>query len=753
MIMKRLKYILLATWLGSMSLVAQSTNWGTGVIPEPQSIDYGKGTFTLPAVLTHSLSPRTPEYKALEALLRDVFEGKTKLSYRAKGAKLDIKLDASVQDAEGYRLIVSGDGIRLRAKTSQGLRYGLETLRQLLDKGKSLAFVTIDDAPRYKYRGLMLDVSRHVFPASYIKSLLSEMSRLKLNRFHWHLVDGAGWRMESKAYPLLTEKSAYRKKGGWDEWWHSGDRSFTTKDDPNGYGGYYTQSEIRDVVAHATKLGITIIPEIEMPGHSTELIHSYPDLLCPTATPKDATDVCIGNEATFTFFERILDETMALFPSKYIHIGGDEAAMNHWGKCPRCQERMKKEGLKDLHELQSYMIKRIEKYLNSKGRKIIGWDEILMGGLAPDATVMSWRGESGGIAAANAGHDVIMSPNGNLYLDYYQSEAADLPRAIGGYVTMEKVYDYNPTPEALKADKRHHVMGVQANLWTEYIETPEHVSYMYFPRALALAEVGWTERSRKDFNVFRTKATHYIKGLEQRGHKAYPMTGIAATQTYDRVNEEMRLSLIPERTDAVVRYTLDGTSPTATSDILTPGQTIISRNNRHTEVCANVFVGNERLNKTDRVYRLDKHLGLESKVHYNSKWNERYPANSTETLKDGLWGTPTYLDGRWQGFTEPMDVTFELPKARSLKSVDMRFMAEREQWVYMPKTVEVLVSEDGVNYKSLGVQTPKTLDTEVRPVFENFVFKTTERAKFVRVKASIGRSEGHFIFCDEVVIH
>lgn len=742
-------------WLASLFItfpaLAQKGLPKPALIPEPQEVRLQNAYLRVPKVMPHNIVGRSVEDGLLLSLLRDIFPEHRATS--TKEAFLRFRLSPEIKHEEGYELNVHPQGIDIVAKTYLGYRHALQTLRQLLVAGKGYRYAHIKDAPRFAYRGLMLDVSRHFFPADYIKSLLDEMARLKLNRFHWHLVDGGGWRIESKHYPLLTERAAYRSESAWDAWWHAGDRRFTSPQDPKAYGGYYTQDEIRDVVAHATKLGITIVPEIELPGHSTELIHAYPELICPQATYKDASDVCIGNEATFTFFERILDETMELFPSEYIHIGGDEAAMNHWGQCPRCQERIKNEGLKDLHELQSYMIRRIEQYLNSKGRKIIGWDEILMGGLAPNATVMSWRGESGGIAAAQAGHDVVMTPNGNLYLDYYQSEAVDEPRAIGGYVTLEKVYRYDPIPQSLTKEQQRYILGVQANLWTEYVHTPEEVSYMFFPRALALAEVAWTATTRKDYARFRYAATQYLSGLAMRGHKPYPMRGITAHQYYKegKGTGEMLLQLTPERSDAVVRYSFVG-SPSAQDPILRP-ETFISNKKARCTVYANVFKGKQRLLPTDRVYRLDNHKGLRAKVHYKSQWNTKYPAGGSRTLNDGLWGSPTYLDGRWQGFTEPMDVVFELQGLTTLESVEMRFMAEREQWVYMPKTVEVLISEDGEHYTSLGVLTPKTSDDNPRPVFETFKFATNQQARFVRIKASIDRSPGHFIFCDEVIIH
>lgn len=721
------------------------------IIPKPVSMVLGQKQLKLPTAVAVAMDKRISHEKdALLGLLQEALGSDVRLPNKASGL-VSLRLSPSIDQEEGYRLVVRDKGIDISAKTSLGLRHGIQSLAQLSVGRRLFQHATITDSPRFAYRGLMLDVSRHFMPVNSIKKLLNEMGRLKLNRFHWHLVDGGGWRMQSDNYPLLTKLSAFRTERDWDKWWHARDRRFVPEGTPGSYGGYYTKKEIADVVQHATRLGITIIPEIELPGHSNELFYSYRDLLCPNASAEDATDVCIGSEATFTFFEKILDETMALFPSKYIHIGGDEAAMNYWGKCPRCQKRMKEENLRDLHELQSYMIRRIEKYLNHHGRKLIGWDEILLGGLAPDATVMSWRGEDGGISAARAGHDVIMTPNNFLYLDYYQSDAIDAPRAIGGYVPLEKVYAYNPTPKALTSAEQKHIIGVQANVWTEYIASPEHLSYMVFPRALALAEVAWSPQKDRDYTDFRRRATSWLPMLMDRGHTPYPLSGITVSDSISTSGDKLFLRLKAERSDAELRYTTNGTSPNAQSTLYTP-ETILSTSDSLV-VTANVFFRGEKLNQTDKVFRIDRHKGLKSTVHYNSKWNAKYPANKVETLKDGHRGSPTYMDGKWQGFTEPMDVTFELDSPQLVRRISARFMAEREQWVYMPRSVEVLTSLDGLKYSSIGQLSTLTSDDNPKPVFETFDFYTNERIKFVRIIATIGRSEGHFIFCDEVVIH
>lgn len=406
-----------------------------------------------------------------------------------------------IASAEGYTLAVGRDGVHVEAVTATGLFYAFQSLLQLAEEGPeegswSLPYVDISDYPRFDYRGLHLDVSRHFRSKEFVMKQLDAMARYKLNRFHWHLTDGAGWRLEIKRYPQLTEQTAYRPYPNWKAWWRGG-RKYCRRDEAGAEGGYYTQDDVREIVEHARKLHITVIPEIEMPGHSEEVLAVFPQLSC-SGKPYQNGELCIGNEETFTFLENVLLEVMELFPSEYIHIGGDEAAKSSWEKCPKCQNRIRKEGLKDEKELQSYLIHRVEKFLNSHGRKLIGWDEILEGGLAPSATVMSWRGEQGGITAAKAGHDVVMTPGEFCYLDAYQDAPVSQPEAIGGYLTLEKVYSYNPVPAELSSEQRRFIKGVQANVWTEYIPTAEHAEYMIYPRLLALAEVAWTEPERKD---------------------------------------------------------------------------------------------------------------------------------------------------------------------------------------------------------------------------------------------------------------
>lgn len=419
---------------------------------------------------------------------------------------------------EGYALSVNEDGVTIAANSGAGLFYGVESLLQLIRDDKSIPFVEIADYPRFPYRGLHLDVGRHMFPPAFIKKYIDLLARHKMNRFHWHLTEDQGWRIEIKKYPKLQEVAAFRKETlvG-----HSSRDHKNDKYDGQRYGGFYTQDEIKDIVRYAADRHVTIVPEIEMPGHAQAALAAYPNLGCTGGPYEVATrwgvfpDVfCAGKEDTFVFLQDVLDEVMALFPSEYIHIGGDECPKVRWEKCPYCQKRIKSEHLKDEHGLQSYFVQRIEKYINSKGRKIIGWDEILEGGLAPNATVMSWRGEDGGIAAAKQNHDVIMTPSNWCYLDHYQDTTGNEPLAIGGYTPVSEVYAYEPVPSQLTGDETKHILGAQCNVWTEYMATPEHVEYMVYPRASAMAEVVWSPKESRDYNDFLRRMKHHLKYLD-----------------------------------------------------------------------------------------------------------------------------------------------------------------------------------------------------------------------------------------------
>jgi hexosaminidase len=444
----------------------------------------------------------------------------------ARGIVLALAED--IEKSESYIMNITSRRILIQGDDAAGVFYGIQSLRQLLppeleqpDMAAGLVNVRvsniyIEDYPEFPYRGMHLDVARHFFDMDFIKKYIDLMALHKMNTFHWHLTEDQGWRIEIKKYPLLTEIGAWRKETliG-----HGGNPPFEY--DGKRYGGYYTQDDVREIVAYAAERHITVIPEIEMPGHATAALAAYPELGC-TGGPYEVItrwgvfeDVfCAGNDKTFEFLEDVLTEVTELFPSQYIHIGGDECPKTRWEECPKCQARIQEEGLADEYELQSYFIRRIEKFLLSKGRNIIGWDEILEGGLAPQATVMSWRGVRGGIEAAQMGHDVIMTPTSHCYFDYYQADPETQPLAIGGYLPLSRVYEFNPIPLDLSDKEAEHILGAQGNVWTEYMKTSDHVEYMAYPRAIALAEVLWTPDRKHDFEDFSQRLNYHFKRLD-----------------------------------------------------------------------------------------------------------------------------------------------------------------------------------------------------------------------------------------------
>lgn len=510
---------------------AQTKTAKLNIIPQPVSVQVGNGQFTLSKKTVIAAKDEADRKSAeyLNEYLQQVYGFKLDIDRQESKDYIRLTTRKFVQapEKDAYDLKVTSDGITIDGDSYAATFYGIQTLIQMLPATKpqtqsfSIPFVAINDYPRFNYRGMHLDVGRHFFPASYVKRYIDLLALHKINYFHWHLTEDQGWRIEIKKYPELTSVGAYRN--GTLIGRHPG-----TGNDNIRYGGFYTQDEVKDVVKYAADRHITVVPEIEMPGHSSAAIAAYPWLSCfpeketdmgkfPSDESKKTTgkkvqetwgvfdDIfCAGKDSTFLFLQNVMDEVLTLFPSNYIHVGGDEAPKAHWQKCPRCQERIKKEGLKDEHELQNYFITRMEKYLNSKGRTLIGWDEILEGGLAPNAVVMSWRGEKGGIEAARQKHKVIMTPSKPVYFDHSQTKKEDSV-VIGGYNSLDAVYAYEPIPKELNAQDARFVLGAQANVWTEYMKNTSKVEYMVFPRISALAEVLWTPREKKNWNDFERR--------------------------------------------------------------------------------------------------------------------------------------------------------------------------------------------------------------------------------------------------------
>ncbi|QNK61979.1 family 20 glycosylhydrolase [Pedobacter sp. PAMC26386] len=650
---------------------------------------------------------------------------------------------------DGYRLQVEPKRITITAHNHAALLNGISTLRQIAytrKNGDKLPSVLIEDRPAFGYRGLMIDVSRHFFPISFLKKYIDIMSLYKLNTFHWHLTDGAGWRLEIKKYPELTQKAAWRTHHNWKDWWNNG-RQYVNMGEPDANGGFYTQEQARDLVKYAAKRGITIIPEIEMPGHSEEVLAVYPNLSC-SGLPYKNSEFCIGNKETFTFLENVLDEVISIFPSKYIHIGGDEADKAAWKKCPKCQKAIQDFNLKDEAGLQSYAVKKMGTYLTGKGRKLIGWDEIIEGGLGPEATVMSWRGEKGGIEAANSGHDVIMIPGSYLYFDAYQTNPIGQPEAIGGYLPLKKVYSYSPIPKEIDAIHQKHVLGIQANVWTEYMSTENQADYMIFPRALALAEIGWTAAKNKNWDDFILRMQKHYLLMQRFGlHYYKPSNELSILSRFDMIDKTASAIITSEQFKPEIRYTTNGATPDANSAIYKDPISF----NRTTTIKAALFKNKIQQGKTQELV-VDIHKAIGKKVIYNSPWNSGYPAQKELTLVNGQTGDLTYGDGQWQGFLGNFDVTIDMENNTALTQLKVRFMQLTGPDVYIPSDVTLSVSKDGKDFKTI-----RKIDNDVPATDSSLRFKTFDfdlkgvSTRFIRITGKNERTG--FVFSDEVVVY
>ncbi len=661
-----------------------------------------------------------------------------------------INLDSQNKDfenEEAYSLVVNKSGVNISAQSETGLFYGIQTLLQLVESNSnSLPLVEITDQPRFGYRGLMLDCSRHFLSLDFLKKQIDMMAYLKLNHFHWHLTDGPGWRLQINKYPELTQIGAWRMESTWKEWWNNG-RKYVAEGTPGAYGGYYTQDEARELVKYAADRHITVIPEIEMPGHSEEVLAIYPHLSC-TGKPYTSSEFCIGNEETFEFLQNVLTEVMDIFPSKIIHVGGDEASREHWEKCPKCQKRIKEEGLKDEAELQSYLIKRIETFLNENGRQLLGWDEILDGGLAPNATVMSWRGEDGGIAAARSGHDAIMTPGSHCYFDSYQGLPDKQPEAIGGFLTLEKVYSFNPIPEELTEEEAKHILGPQANLWAEYITNENHMEYMIYPRLLALAEVAWTDLKNKSWDEFNARANQAIPMLQNKGYNTYTLSKEPYVElSSNENNKSIDITLTSELYPAEIKYTTDGGEPTISSPTYDNIISITDSANLKAQIYQNGVAVGDIIEK-----RVDYHKAIGKSITYNTPFSQYYTAGGETALIDGIPGGPAHGDGHWQGFLSPeIDIVIDLGEAMPLKHIKASFLQNAGAEIWLPADIEFLVSKEDDNYTTLERFIDET-DTKAEGTFPEFyVWNGDSEARYIKLKANRKSVKG-WMFIDEIIV-
>lgn len=772
--MKRvLSVLLVALACGFLPLMAKNVATANyAVIPLPHSVEAQSGEgFTLNSKTVIAYP------KGNKALQRDANhlagyisqQTGLKLAVKAGSAKsnaivLSEGLKASSKDA--YELSVKKDLITIKGAGASGAFYGVQTLRKSMPVGKqtevTFPAVEIKDSPRFEYRGAMLDTSRHLFTTDSIKRFIDMLALHNINRFHWHITDDQGWRIEIKALPELTKVGSKRKGT-------CIGKEFE-KLDGQPYGGFYTQAEIKDLVKYAADRHITIVPEIDMPGHMLGALSAYPNLGC-TGGPYEvwtrwgvSDDVlCAGNPDVLKFIDTVLGEVVELFPSEYIHVGGDECPKERWKVCPKCQAKAKELGFKPgqhtvEEQLQSYIIRHASKFLTEKGRKMIGWDETLEGGLAPGAVVMSWRGEDGAIQAAKMGHDAIMTPVGNMYFDYYQTlDRENEPLCIGGYLPVSKVYSFNPQPNKLSEDEKKHIIGVQANLWTEYISNFKRVEYMELPRMAALCEVQWSDADKRNFECFSKRLPQLVDIYNNNDYNYAKhifnvngeLTPNSETRTIDA-----KFHVID---DAPIHYTLDGTTPTASSPLYTEpvkmgkSSVIKAVAIRPTGVTP-VFCDSVTFNKATC-----------AKITLAEEPQSKYRAQGASTLVNGKYGTSIYSDGNWAGFlNSDMDATLDLGKETEISSADVRTYVCTGDWIFDITSLKIEVSNDGKEFTTVASKEYPIDAKHFEGVRNHVLTFDPVKARYVRVVATSLRkmpewfmktSNPAYIFVDEIVLN
>lgn len=723
----RISILSICVCLVSLTTAAQQP--ALSLIPMPVEMKQLEGSYLLKSKITVSNTLPSQEWPVLyKYFSNEMKRYGISVSEAAKGKRGDIDFSMTRMPTSGkpaYKLTVGTEGVTISSNFNESAFNAMQTFFQLLPTdlkaAKNIPFVEIFDYPRFDYRGLHFDVSRHFYPVSYVKKYIDFIAMHKMNYFHWHLTDDQGWRIEIKKYPLLTSV------GGWRNGTIIG-RYPGTGNDGKKYGGFYTQEEIKEVVKYAAERYITIIPEIEMPGHSSAAIAAYPELSCfpeePTIKyfPKnckwfgDTTgkkvqqtwgvfdDVyCAGKENTFQFNQDVLDEVMELFPSTYIHVGGDECPKSNWKRCPDCQKRMKDNKLKDEHELQSYFIQRIEKYLNSKGRKLIGWDEILEGGLAPNASVMSWRGEEGGIAAAKQNHTVVMTPGNPVYFDHTQSQNED-SITIGGYNPIEKVYAYEPVPKELNATQAKFVLGAQANMWTEYMKNTRKVEYMLFPRISALSEVLWSPKEKRNWDDFQQRLLLQFK--------RYDLWRI----NYSKAYFDLKATVMPTDNFSGVRWKLETNQAGAEIKYIThyagrPYELSFAEGTVYTspiEIRSNMLVAAiSQINKktvSNPVYEtLHFNKATGKKITLTKEASEKYPGDGAFTLVNGVINEKGFARSReFLGFNgTDCEAVIDLGSSQEINYVTVHTLNRTASWIWRPLTAEVFGSADGRTWTSL----------------------------------------------------
>ena len=769
---------LLTGALAAMAFLLPSTAAGQtadfNIIPRPQQVKVSNDApFTLSAKTVISLGTNRQDMKRNANMLASYIEQATgirpAIGKGKSGAAIILTIDKTIANAEGYKLDADAKQIRIAGASAAGVFYGIQTLRKSLPlvNGKaskvSIPAVHIADAPRFAYRGTHLDVSRHFVTADSVRQFIDMLALHNINRFHWHLTDDQGWRIEIKKYPLLTQIGSKRAQTVIGH--NSG------KYDGKPYSGFYTQKQIRDIVKYAADRYITIVPEIDLPGHMQAALAAYPDMGC-TGGPYEVWQkwgvsdnvLCAGNDKTLTFIDNVLKEITQLFPSKYIHVGGDECPKTQWQKCPKCQARIKalnleaKDGHSAEERLQSYIITHASNYLKSLGRNTIGWDEILEGGLAEGATVMSWRGESGGIAAAKQHHDVVMTPNSYLYFDYYQSlDKANEPLAIGGYLPLETVYSYEPMPKELTADEARHIIGVQANIWTEYMPTFKQMQYMALPRLAALSEVQWSQPALKDYTSFTNRLTEFTHMYDRLGYNyAKHLYNVAIHVDSDNKWREILIHMTTAG-KAEIRYTLDGTEPTVNSTLYT-GAIVLQKS---AKIRAAAFRDGKRSSVTSQDISFNKATACPVELLQPTHKNYTYKGGAT--LTDGLLGDKGFGTGRWLGFSgNDLEAVIDLKQNTDVSSVSLNTCVDKGSWIFDARNIEVSVSADGKSFTKVASKSLPALEEQTPDniyTYELTFPQTTTR--YVKVTATSehnipkwhgGKGKPAFLFVDEISV-
>ncbi|MDO5665759.1 MAG: family 20 glycosylhydrolase [Bacteroidia bacterium] len=769
-------YLALFTVLAACSIGSKETKEANyQIVPLPAEITVAEGTpFTLNSA-TKIVFPEGNEKMQRNAEFLAEFlsisTGKKPAITSASSDKNAIILSLGLVNeiSEAYQLTVNENAIQITGASEAGVFYGIQTLRKATPIGDkisvSYAPVTINDAPRFGYRGMHLDIARHFQSVEFIKKYIDILALHNINRFHWHLTEDQGWRIEIKKYPKLTEIGSMRKE--------TVIGKNTGEYDGKPHGGFYTQEEIKEVVKYAEERYITTIPEIDMPGHMLAALAAYPELGC-TGGPYEVERMwgvfddilCAGQEETYRFVEDVLTEVMELFPSEYIHIGGDEAPKVRWEACPRCQAKIKELGLKDdaKHKkefyLQSYFTERVEKFLNEHGRKLIGWDEILEGKLAPNATVMSWRGMSGGIEAAQLGHDVIMTPTDYCYFDYYQTQNTDdVPLAIGGFVPLEKVYSFEPIPQVLAPEQRKHILGAQANLWTEYIVDSKHVEYMVLPRIAALAEVQWMQPEKKNYEQFLTRLPRLLNLYDKLDYNyATHIFDVQAKMTPNFETNSLDITL-HSIDDAPIYYTLDGSEPTASSTKYDDKFSV--KESAEIKAIAIREEGNkskifsEKINASKSTYK---------PITLLTKSDPNYTYSGESMLVDGLFGSSTnYKTGKWLGFKgEDIVAVIDMLEPTEITSAEIRCCVVTGDWIFDASEI-ILESSDNESVFT-PVNSQKLIDANTNhwsdiathtlsfePVTARY-YKITIKPTVMPVWHS-GKGNKAFMFIDEIVLN